>query len=127
MARFLWICLGGAVGTAARYLLMTWIARRTGSSFPLGTLAVNLLGSFLLSAILEVALSTDLIGPTLRPALSTGVLGGFTTYSTFNYDTLRLLEQKAWLLGLTNLAATVVGCLAAGILGLLVARSLTGG
>ncbi len=63
----------------------------------------------------------------MRVALSTGLMGGFTTYSSFNYETLGFLEQKAWLLGLTNLAATVVGCLVAGLLGLAVGRSLAGG
>ena len=127
MARFLWISLGGAAGTAARYLLSSWLAGWAGPSFPLGTLAVNLLGSFLLSAIFHVAVTTGAIGPTLRVALTTGVLGGFTTYSSFNFETLALLEEGSWLLGLANLGATVVGCLAAGILGLVAARSLVGG
>ncbi len=127
MARFLWICLGGAVGTAARYLLSSWVARTAGPAFPLGTLAVNLLGSFLISAVVHVALTTGAIGPTLRVILTTGVLGGFTTYSSFNYETLALLEQRSWLLGLANLGGTVLGCLAAGILGLAAARSLVGG
>ena len=127
MARFLWICLGGAAGTAARYLLSSWVARSAGPAFPWGTLAVNLIGSFLLSAIFHVAVTTGSIGPTLRVALTTGVLGGFTTYSSFNYETLALLEQRSWLLGLANLGGTVLGCLAAGVLGLVAARSFVGG
>lgn len=127
MARFLWICLGGAVGTAARYLLSSGLARWAGPTFPWGTLAVNLIGSFLLSAIFHVAVTTGAIGPTLRVALTTGVLGGFTTYSSFNYETLALFEQRSWLLGFANLGGTVLGCLAAGVLGLVAARSLVGG
>lgn len=125
MSRFLWICLGGAAGTGARYLLGGWIARAAGPGFPWGTFAVNAIGSFLLGAILQVALTTDLISPTLRLALTTGVMGGFTTYSTFNYETLQLLRDDAWLLALANLGLTVIGCLVAGALGLLCGRLFT--
>jgi CrcB protein len=126
MARFLWICLGGAVGTGARYLLSGWLGRAAGPSFPWGTLAVNVLGSFLLGLIMQVAVSTNLLSPTLRLTLATGVLGGFTTYSSFNYETLQYLQQNDWLMGSLNLAVTVVVCLAAGSLGLVAGRLLSG-
>ncbi len=80
MSRLLWICLGGAVGSGARYLVSTWVLAALGPAFPWGTLAVNAIGSFLLGALMHVGLSTDLLSPTLRIALSTGVLGGFTTF-----------------------------------------------
>ena len=126
MARFLWICLGGAVGTGARYLLSGWLGRMAGPSFPWGTLAVNLLGSFLLGLIMQIAIATDLLSPTLRLTLATGVLGGFTTYSAFNYETLQYLQQNDWLMGSLNLAVTIAGCLAAGSLGLVSGRLLYG-
>ncbi|HYX26888.1 MAG TPA: fluoride efflux transporter CrcB [Thermoanaerobaculia bacterium] len=126
MARLLWICLGGAVGTGARYLLSGWLLRTAGPGFPWGTLAVNVLGSFLLGLIMQVAVATDLLSPTLRLALTTGVMGGFTTYSTFNYETLQYLQQNDWLLGSLNLAVTVAACLAAGALGLVAGRLLAG-
>lgn len=126
MARFLWICLGGAVGTGARYLIGGWLARIAGPGIPWGTLAVNVSGSFLLGAIMQVALTTELIQPTLRVALTTGVMGGFTTYSTFNYEMLQLLRDEAWLLAFANLGATVAGCLVAGALGIFCGRLLTG-
>lgn len=122
MARFLWICLGGAIGTGARYLLSGWLLRVAGPGFPYGTLAVNAVGSFLLGALMEVALSTEPFPPTLRLALTTGVMGGFTTYSTFNYETLQLFQEDAWLLGFANLGITMIACLAAGVLGLWVGR-----
>jgi fluoride exporter len=124
MTRFLWICLGGAVGTGARYLLSGWLARTAGPDFPWGTLAVNVIGSFLLGLIMQVALGTELLSPTLRLTLTTGVMGGFTTYSAFNYETLQYLQRNDWLLASLNLSATVVLCLAAGSLGLVVGRSL---
>jgi CrcB protein len=127
MERLLWICLGGAVGTAGRYLLGDWLMRVAGPAFPWGTLAVNVLGSFLLGLVMQLALSTDWISPTLRLTLATGVLGGFTTYSSFNYETLRLLEGGSLLLAGVNLAGTVAGCLVAGTLGMALARALAGG
>jgi CrcB protein len=126
MARLLWICLGGAAGTGARYLLSGWLLRAAGPGFPWGTLAVNVLGSFLLGLIMQVSLTTGLIPPTLRLALTTGVMGGFTTYSTFNYETLQYLQQNDWLAACANVAATLLVCLAAGVLGVLGGRLLAG-
>ena len=122
MNRFLWICLGGGIGTGARYLLSGWLLAAFGTAFPYGTLAVNLIGSFLLGAIMHVALTTNWIAPTLRVALTTGVMGGFTTYSTFNYETLQYVREEAWGLAACNLGATVAGCLVAGVAGLALAR-----
>jgi CrcB protein len=123
--RFLWICLGGALGTGARYLLSGWLLRAAGPGFPWGTLAVNVLGSFFLGLIVQVALAADL-APTLRLTLTTGVMGGFTTYSTFNQETLQYLQRSDWLLGFANLAVTVVTCLIAGALGIFAGRMLAG-
>lgn len=127
MERFLWICLGGAAGTGARYLVTLWALRIAGPGFPWGTLAVNVVGSFLLGLIMQVALTTDLIDPTLRLGLTTGVMGGFTTYSAFNYETLLYLQRNAWLAAFANLAATVLLCLAAGALGLIAGRFVVAG
>lgn len=126
MTRFLWICLGGAVGTGARYLLSGWILRSAGPGFPWWTLAVNVIGSFLLGLILQVARTTELMTPTLVLALTTGVMGGFTTYSTFNYETIELFLRDEWLLGAANVGGTLTACLVAGGLGLLLGRVLTG-
>lgn len=126
MSRFLWICLGGAVGTGARYLLSGWLLRVAGPAFPFGTLAVNVLGSFLLGFLMQVAMTTELLSPTLRLTLTTGVMGGFTTYSTFNYETLHYLEEGAVGMGALNVAATLGGCLLAGFLGLAAGRALAG-
>jgi CrcB protein len=122
MTRLFWVCLGGAIGSGARYLLSGWLLGVTGSEFPYGTLAVNAIGSFLLGLLMEVALVTGSLPPMLRLTLATGVLGGFTTYSTFNFETLQLLQDGAWLLGLANLGLTVAACLAAGALGVMAGR-----
>jgi len=72
MSRLLWVCVGGALGTGARYLLTGWAARTFGPTFPVGTLAVNALGSFLLAAIMHFGLNTQAISPDLRIVLGTG-------------------------------------------------------
>jgi CrcB protein len=117
VTRFLWVCLAGALGSGARYLVSGWMADWLGPKFPWGTLAVNLIGSFLIAAIMDAALRTDLVSPTMRLVLTTGFLGGFTTYSAFSYETTRLLQDGAWWLAFLNVAATVAGCLAACFLG----------
>ena len=127
MDRLFWIGLGGAAGTLARYGLSTWCQQRFGAEFPYGTLAVNVIGSFLLGAIGEIAATTELLSPTLRLSLSTGVMGGFTTYSSFNNETIRLIEHKSWAAGLANIAITLVACLLAGVLGMVVARRVIAG
>ncbi|XXY21739.1 fluoride efflux transporter CrcB [Sorangium sp. So ce216] len=124
MERWFWIGLGGAAGTLARYGLSTWCQQRFGAGFPYGTLAVNVIGSFLLGVILQVAATTELLSPTLRLALSTGLMGGFTTYSSFNYETIKLFEEGAWWVAALNVLVTVAGCMIAGVLGIFVARRL---
>jgi CrcB protein len=117
MERLAWVCLGGAAGSGARYLLAGWVQRLASAGFPAGTLAVNLLGSFALGLLMPLGLRTDLLGPSVRLALTTGLLGGFTTYSTFSYETMSLLQEGAWAGALLNILATLVGCLAASFLG----------
>ncbi|HEY7114284.1 MAG TPA: fluoride efflux transporter CrcB, partial [Thermoanaerobaculia bacterium] len=117
MNRFFWICLGGAAGTGARYLVSGWALQVFGTALPWGTLAVNLVGSFFIGAVMHVGLTSQLISPTVRLALTTGVLGGFTTYSSFNYETLQLFQEGAWRMGVVNMAGMLLGCLAAGAAG----------
>jgi CrcB protein len=126
MSRFLLICLGGALGTGARYLIAIGVPRLAGTSFPYATLIVNALGSFLLGAIMHVGLTTSTMSPTVRVVLATGVMGGFTTYSTFNYETMEYLREGALALAGLNVAATLLLCLLAGALGLASARWLAG-
>lgn len=127
MERLAWVCLGSALGGGARYLLSEAALRLLGAAFPYGTLAVNLLGSYLVGLIMVVALETALIPPVARIFLTTGVMGGLTTYSTFNYETLRFASEGNWPLAALNIAATVASCLAAGFLGIVSGRALVGG
>ena len=125
MSSLFWICLAGAAGTAARHGLTVLAARQFGASFPYGTVAVNLAGCFAISAVMHVALSWGWAA-SVRAALVTGFLGGFTTYSAFNYETLRLLQTGATLAAAANVSITLVGGLLSGWLGLLTARLLIG-
>jgi len=127
VSRFLWICAAGAVGTGARYLMSGWALAVLGAGFPYGTLAVNVLGSFAIGFVMQVGLATPLLSPTLRLTLTTGFLGGFTTYSSFNYETIRYLQDGAWRLAAANVVVTLAVCLIAGIAGVALARSLFGG
>lgn len=127
MERFVWICVGGAVGTGARYLVSGWSLKLLGPSFPYGTLVVNLLGSLLLGALMHLGTATDAMSPTMRLAVTTGAMGGFTTYSTFSYETMRLMQEGAWGSAALNIGVTVVACLAASVSGFALARWWVGG
>ncbi len=126
MVRLFWICLGGAFGTGLRYGVSLWAPRLLGISFPYATLIVNVVGSFLIGLIMYLGLNTALLSPTVRFTLTTGVMGGLTTYSTFNYETLRSFQEGQWLLGTLNLLLTVCGCIVAGLLGLACGRFVAG-
>jgi CrcB protein len=117
IARFFLVCLGGALGSGARYATSLWAASTFDVAFPFGTLIVNVAGSFLIGAVMELLPPSE-----LRLVLTVGVLGGFTTYSSFNEETLRLLRGGMMGGALLNLGATVAGCLIAGVAGLAVAR-----
>ena len=124
ISRFLLICLGGAAGTGARYLTTVWAATVFGPAFPAGTLIVNLAGSFLIGLVMEVTRTTSIIGPDLRLMLTTGFMGGFTTYSAFNEESLSLFRGGATRMAATNLGVTVGGCLVAGAAGMALGRAL---
>lgn len=123
MMRILWICAGGALGTGARYLIALWAAQRIGSVLPYGTLFVNLAGSFLIAVFMEAGMTLGW-SATLRAALTIGFVGGFTTYSSFNYDTLRLFEEGAPAAALANVTCTLIGCAIAGWCGLVLTRAV---
>jgi CrcB protein len=125
MERFLWICFAGAAGTGARYLISMWAAQRLGSAFPYGTLLVNLVGCFVIAALMHAALALGW-PPTVRAAVTIGFIGGLTTYSSFNYETMRLFGEGAATAAAANVVLTMVGGLIAGWLGLLTARELLG-
>lgn len=126
MERFFWVCIGSAVGGGARYLVSGWTLKFLGSSFPYGTLAVNVLGSFLIAGLMYAGVEKAMISPTVRLTLTVGVLGGFTTYSTFSYETMKSLQDGSWAIAIVNVLVTVFGCLVACLFGWAGARWLLG-
>jgi len=125
MGRFFLICLAGALGTGTRYLVGLSMDRLFGKVLPYGTLLVNVLGCFLIALVMEIALRSVALSPTLRLALVTGFMGGLTTYSSFNYDCSRFFLEGQAGKGLAYLGLTLSLCFAAGFLGLLAGRSLS--
>ncbi len=127
MERFLWIGLAGALGTWSRYLVQMWAARAFGVEFPYGTLAVNLIGCFLIAIVMHVSVATTHVSDTMRLTLTTGFMGGLTTYSAFNFETTKLAREGSGGNAALYLVLTMVGCLLAGLLGLTLARKIVGG
>lgn len=114
-----WVAIGAAVGGVARYGLSGLIARSFGETFPWGTLVVNVAGSFLIGLV-AVVTGPDgrlLVGTTARQFMMVGVLGGFTTFSSFSLQTLTLIQDGEWLYAAGNVFSSVLFCLAAVWLG----------
>jgi len=124
--KILYIGLFGGFGCVARYLLTLWTQQLAGRGFPYGTLVVNVLGSFLLGLLLTMGGRHFPVSPDLRLGLAVGFLGGFTTFSTFSYQTLMLLEEGSYWSAGANILLNVMLCLAGVFAGVLVARQLAG-
>jgi fluoride exporter len=124
MERFLFICLGGAIGTGLRYLTASLAVRWLGADFPYGTLIVNVVGSFLIGLIQQVGATSLLIPETTRLFLTVGIMGGLTTYSSFSYETLRLAQIGAWGQAWINVLVTTAVCLGVCFLGIVVGRMI---
>lgn len=112
------IAAGGALGAVLRYLLSGWVQELGGSRFPWGTLAVNVVGSFALGLLMAGLLEHAATAPVTRTFWTIGVLGAFTTFSTFSYETLALFSIGDWSAGIANVAANLGLGLAAALLGL---------
>ena len=121
---FLMVGLGGAVGAMLRYGLSGWIHASGGFLFPLGTLVVNILGSYVIGVALQLGTGRFLLTPETRLFLTTGLCGGLTTFSTFSWETLRLLEGQQWAAAAANAVLNLSLCLAATFAGVMTARML---
>jgi len=117
----LWVGAGGFLGAIARYLLALWVDARMATPFPVATLLINVSGSFILGT-LSGALEFSSLPPEVRLTLGVGFLGAYTTFSTFTYETLRLVEAGNTGLALAYVATSVVTGLIAATLGLALGR-----
>jgi len=120
----LYVALGSAIGGVSRYLLGGLVQRMLDTTFPAGTLLVNVTGSFLLGAIIRYALDTPSLTPEVRAFLTIGFCGGYTTFSTFSYETMALLEDGEWARAGVYITASVILSLIATFLGLALARQV---
>jgi CrcB protein len=122
--QLVYIGLFGAFGCLGRYFLSGWSYALFGRGLPYGTLAVNVIGSFLLGLVMEGSLRSTFLSPEVRMGLTVGFMGGFTTFSTFSYETIRLMEDGSFLQAGANVLLNVAVCLVFAGLGIFLARQL---
>ncbi|WP_346356091.1 fluoride efflux transporter CrcB [Azotosporobacter soli] len=118
------IAIGGGIGSVSRYLTSQWLAQRLGPFFPYGTLAVNVIGCFIIGLFMTFATERFIINPLWRLLITVGFLGGLTTFSSFSYETIKMLEEAEYLLVLANVSLNCLIGFSATWAGMLVARSL---
>ena len=123
---YLWVALGGAIGTLGRFCLSSVVAALAGETFPLGTLLINVTGSFIIGffATITDTEGTLLVGREMRAFVTIGICGGYTTFSSFSLQTLNLARDGEWLAAAANIVASNVGCLFAVWLGYVCAMGL---
>lgn len=115
MANYLWVALGGAIGTIGRYFLSGLVARMIGETFPWGTIVINVTGSFVIGlfATLTGPDGRYFVGSTARQFVMTGICGGYTTFSSFSLQTQNLMNDGEWLYAGANVSLSVILCLIA--------------
>jgi CrcB protein len=116
------VFIGGGIGTAARYLVSGWVYQLAGSSFPYGTFVENVVGCFLIGLSMAALDERFLLNPTLRIFLTIGILGGFTTFSTFSYETIAMLKDAEYFTAFVNVGSTLITCLGATYLGMVTGK-----
>lgn len=124
MTKVLIVAIGGSIGAAARYILSTWAAERFGSDFPYGTLIVNMIGCFIIGAFMVLVTERVIANPYWRLLVAVGFVGGLTTFSSFSYETLKLMEDAQHQWAVYNLLANLVVGFFATWLGMTVAKSV---
>jgi len=124
MVKLFAVALGGSVGAATRYLVSTWAAERFGSDFPYGTLVVNVVGCFIIGAFLVLVTERAIVNPYWRLIVAVGFLGGLTTFSSFGYETLKLIEDSRLQWAAYNVMANLFLGFLATWLGMTAARAI---
>jgi CrcB protein len=118
------IAVGGAAGAVSRYLIGGWVQDLAGGHFPVGTMAVNVSGSFLLGLVFALAMDRAILPPEVRVPVMVGFIGSYTTFSTLMLESWRLVEDGDYLFMLANIAVSVAFGLVAVVAGLAVGRLL---
>ena len=122
--KIIYLGIFGGMGCVARYMVSGWVYSLAGRTLPYGTLAVNVIGSLLLGLIMEGSLRSTLLSPELRFGITVGFMGGFTTFSTFSYETVRLLEEGSMVAAGANILLNVTVCVVAALVGIYLARQM---
>lgn len=118
------VASGGLIGSVARYWIAGWVQGLGGSTFPYGTLGVNVLGSFLLGVVAALSLERGMLSPNARLFLGVGFCGGFTTMSTFSYECIELMRQGSLVPALLNVGSTLTACLGGVWIGAAIGRMI---
>lgn len=113
---------GGFIGAALRYIISLNAAKIFGADFPYGTLIANIIGAIIIGFVMKISLDTSLITPNTKLFLTTGMMGGLTTFSTFSYETVTMINSGQYVLGALNLGLNVVLSFVGVTLGMIVAR-----
>lgn len=124
MRQLLAIAAGGAVGSLLRFLMSNWVHLVAGRSFPYGTLVVNVLGCLIMGFLFVLFIDRLTDNPVLRTGILIGVLGGFTTFSSFSIETFNLIEQGSWAKAVVNMSASLMLCVGATWIGVVLGRQL---
>jgi CrcB protein len=124
MNQVLAIAAGGAVGSVLRFWMSTWVHALAGRGFPYGTLTVNVLGSLVMGFLFVLFLDRLTDNAVLRAGILIGALGGFTTFSSFSIETFNLIEQGAVLKAVLNMAGSLVLCVSATWVGVIIGRQV---
>lgn len=126
MQHYLAIAVGGALGSVLRFALNEAVSARFGRAFPWGTLSINVIGSFLIGVLAIILVERWDVSPAVRLGLMVGVLGGFTTFSSFSLEVVQLLQNGALLRALMYVVASVMVCVVAAAFGIHLARMSLG-
>lgn len=124
MRQVLAIAAGGAVGSLLRFWMSNWVHSFTDRSFPYGTLVVNVLGCLLMGFLFVLFIDRLSDNPVLRAGILIGILGGFTTFSAFSIETFNLIDQGAWAKAVANMSGSLVLCVGATWIGVLLGRQV---
>lgn len=124
MWEILAVAVGGSVGAVSRYLISQYMAAKFGASLPYGTLAVNVVGCLIIGAFMTLATEKFIISPYWRLIVVVGFIGGLTTFSSFSYETLKLLENSSLGYALSNVIFNLIFGFSATWLGIVLARML---
>lgn len=118
------VLIGGAIGSLLRFVISRWINEIMPKNFPWGILFVNILGCLLIGLLAGLLMGRDILNPFWRTGIFIGLLGGFTTFSSFSLDSINLLQSGAYLSATTNIVASLIFSLVATMIGLVIAKAI---